>query len=222
MAARGRNGAARTNGEMSAQTKELLLTAAVKLFSSQGYQRTTLQDIAQEAGLTKGALYHHFRSKEQVLRRVHDDMIERVLAESRPVLDADLPPTEALRALIRVHLQVIETQGDAITVFLRERRGFGPENWAEIKLQRDEITDMFVHAIAEGQRRGEFALTSSPHLLAFAILGMICWATEWFRPGKVAAVDIADLYADMVLGGLVAGTLAPAPAGAAARESTPA
>jgi TetR/AcrR family transcriptional regulator, cholesterol catabolism regulator len=205
MATRG-NGTARTNDEMSSQTIALLLAAAVKLFSAQGYQSTSLQQIADEAGLTKGALYHHFRTKEDVLRRVHDDMIVEVIAASRPVMDAGLPADQALREMIRVHLRVIDTHGDAIGVFLRERRAFGPENWSEIKAKRDVIEDMFVQIITEGQRGGVFALDADPRLLAFGVLGMISWATEWFRPGKVPARKIADMYADMVLAGLVAGT----------------
>jgi AcrR family transcriptional regulator len=205
MASKG-NGTARTNDEMSSQTIALLLAAAVKLFSAQGYQQTSLQQIADEAGLTKGALYHHFRTKEHVLRRVHDDVIEDVIAASQPVIDAGLPADEALREMIRVHLRVIETRGDAIGVFLRERRAFGPENWREIKARRDVIEEMFVQIIADGQRSGVFALDADARLLAFGILGMISWATEWFRPGEVPAIKLAEMYADMVLAGLVAGT----------------
>jgi AcrR family transcriptional regulator len=219
MAARGRTAAARTNDAMSTQTKELLIAAAVKLFSAQGYKETSLQEIAEEAGLTKGALYHHFRSKEDVLRRVHDDMIEEVMAASRPVLEAGTSPTATLRELIRVHLRAIETRGDAITVFLRERRGFGPENWREIKAERDQIEAMFVDIITEGQRQGEFALDADPRILAFGMLGMICWATEWFRPGKLPAERVAETFADMVLSGLIAGA-APAPARPRGRRRT--
>lgn len=197
------DGSARTNEEMSARTRALLLAAAVKLISSQGYQQTSLQQIADEAGLTKGALYHHFRTKEEVLRRIHDDLITAVIAASRPVMDAGLGAREALREMIRVHLNVIETRGEAIGVFLRERRAFGPENWRAIKRQRDEIEDMFAQIIAEGQRSGDFALGGDARLLAYGVLGMINWATEWYRPGTVPSAEIADLYADMVLSGLV-------------------
>src|SRR5207249_173332 len=118
MDAPARRRSTRTNEEMSARTKAHLLAAAVRLFSAQGYEQTTLQQIAEEAGMTKGALYHHFQSKEDVLRHVHDEVIEEVIAASQPVIDADLPPAEALRELIVVHLREIETRGDAIRAFL--------------------------------------------------------------------------------------------------------
>jgi AcrR family transcriptional regulator len=192
---------------MSAHSQEMLLAAAVKLFSARGYDQTTLQDIAGEAGLTKGALYYHFKSKEEILRRVHDDMIEQIVADSRPVLHAGLSAAETLRGLIHVHLAAIETRGDAIKVFLRERRGFSAPNWQDIKEHRDEIERMFVDVIVAGQRDGEFALKSNPRILAFGVLGMICWATEWFQPNRLPAAAIADIFADMVLPGLVTGDI---------------
>jgi TetR/AcrR family transcriptional regulator, cholesterol catabolism regulator len=196
---------ARTNDEMSAQTQEGLLAAAVKLFSARGYGRTSLQDIAEEAGLTKGALYYHFKSKEDILRRVHDEMIEQIIADSREALDASSSAEEALRRLIHVHLGAIEARGDEIKVFLRERRSFGPANWREIRERRREIEHIFVNVIADGQRNGAFALTSDPRILAFGVLGMICWATEWFMPDRRPAAEIADIFADMVINGLVSG-----------------
>jgi AcrR family transcriptional regulator len=205
MATKARTRSARTNDEMSAQTQQLLLAAAVKLFSANGYEQTSLQEIAQEAGLTKGALYYHFKNKEDVLLRVHDDMIEQIIAESRPVLDAGLAPADALRELIHVHMRAIETRGDAIRVFLRERRGFSAANWRDIKERRDEIETMFVEVIAAGQRAGQFGLTADPRLLAFGVLGMICWATEWFRPNRRPAAEIAEIFADMALSGLSTG-----------------
>jgi AcrR family transcriptional regulator len=190
---------------MSAQTQQMLLAAAVRLFSANGYDQTSLQEIAEEAGLTKGALYYHFKSKEDVLRRVHDDMIEEIIADSRPVVEAGLTPAETLRELIHVHMRAIEMRGDSIRVFLRERRGFSAANWRDIKKHRDEIETMFVDVIAAGQRAGQFGLTSDPRLLAFGVLGMICWATEWFRPDRRPASEIADVFADMALCGLIAG-----------------
>ncbi len=192
---------------MSARSQEVLLASAVKLFSANGYQQTTLQDIAKDAGLTKGALYYHFKSKEDILRRVHDDMIEQIIADSQPVLAAGLSTAETLRSLIRVHLTAIETRGDAIRVFLHERRWFSEPNWQDIKEHRDEIERMFVDVITEGQRRGELALKSDPRILAFGVLGMICWSTEWFRPDRIPAVEIADIFADMVLPGLIDGEM---------------
>jgi TetR/AcrR family transcriptional regulator, cholesterol catabolism regulator len=219
MATDARRRSARTNDEMSAQTQEMLLAAAVKLFAANGYEQTSLHEIAHEAGLTKGALYYHFKSKEDVLRRVHDDMIERIIAESRSVLDAGLSPADTLRELIHVHMSAIETRGDAIRVFLRERRGLSAANWRDIKQRRGEIEPMFVDVIAAGQRAGQFGLTADSRLLAFGVLGMICWATEWFRPNRRPAVEIAEMFADMALSGLSIGGQPAAPAGSGASRN---
>lgn len=56
------------------QTVEKILDAAAALFAEKGYQSTTLQDIIDATGLSKGAVYHHFRSKEEIARKVGDRM----------------------------------------------------------------------------------------------------------------------------------------------------
>jgi AcrR family transcriptional regulator len=194
--------ATRTNEEMTAQTTALLLRSALRLFSAQGYAQTSIQEIAEAVGLTKGALYHHFRTKEEILRRLHDDMIDHGIAESRAVIAAGLAPPETLEGLIRAHVRMVETHQDAISVFLRERRLFEAQNWQAIKQKRDEIEDMFITVIAEGQRSGDFQMRASPRLIAYGILGMINWASEWYRPKRDDSAEIADVFSEMVLSGL--------------------
>lgn len=187
---------------MSATTQRLLLDSAVTLFSQKGYAETTLQEIAEGAGLTKGALYHHFSGKEDLLRRLHDEMIEHGIAESRAVLDAELPPEQALCALIRAHVRMVETHRGAIRVFLRERRAFGSENWETIRRQRDAIEQAFVGVVEAGQAAGCFRDDSPARLVAYGILGMINWASEWYRPSADDAGEIGDVFCSIALSGL--------------------
>ncbi len=194
----------RTKEEMSAQTRGVLLDSALSLFSAKGYAQTSIQDIVEAVGLTKGAMYHHFRTKEEILRRLHDDMIDHGIAESRAVMAADLSAPEALEGLIRAHVRMVETHRDAISVFLRERRLFGAENWQALKHKRDEIEDIFTAVIVEGQSSGEFQRGASPRLIAYGILGMINWASEWYRPERDDSAEIADVFSEMVLSGLTA------------------
>jgi AcrR family transcriptional regulator len=188
---------------MSATTQRALLDSALRLFSENGYAHTSLQEIAESAGLTKGALYHHFVSKEDVLRRLHDEMIEHGISESRAVLALDLPPDQALCALIRAHVRMVETHKAAIAVFLRERKAFGPLNRMEIKEQRDEIEQAFLGVVERGQATGCFRTDASPRLVVYAILGMINWASEWYQPAAHDAGEISEVFCALTLSGLV-------------------
>src|SRR5882672_8550319 len=89
------------NDEMSARTKRLLVDAAIKLFSAVGYAETSLQELVTEAGLTKGAFYHHYRSKEEILLEIHDNFIDEQIERARAAVGQGGTPADSLRALIR-------------------------------------------------------------------------------------------------------------------------
>ena len=194
-----------TNDEMSARTKAELLQAAVRLFSARGYAQTTLQQVVDAAGLSKGAFYHHFRNKEEILRLINDETLAYLLAASQAVVDAGDPPVETMRKLIRVQMTAVETRQDAVALMIRELHSFGPENWAAVKADRDRLEGLFVSLIEAGRRAGDFRPDGDARLIAFGILGMFHWAYEWYKPGRVSAGEIANLYADMVLSGLESG-----------------
>lgn len=70
------------------QTVEKILDAAAALFAEKGYQSTTLQDIIDATGLSKGAVYHHFRSKEEIARKVGDRMGDEMWEPLRRIREA--------------------------------------------------------------------------------------------------------------------------------------
>ena len=77
------------------QTVEKILDAAAALFAEKGYQSTTLQDIIDATGLSKGAVYHHFRSKEEIARKVGDRMGDEMWEPLRPGSSGPDRPAEA-------------------------------------------------------------------------------------------------------------------------------
>jgi AcrR family transcriptional regulator len=190
---------------MSARTTKALLDAAVKLFAAQGYGMTSMQQLTDEAGVTKGALYHHFSGKEDLLRRIHDEITTGVLTVLRPVLEAGGPPVPTLKALIRAHVGAMHSMGDAIGVVARERRAFGPENWQAIRAQRKAVERPYVDTIEAGQRDGVFRTDVDARVMAYGVLGMLGSIAEWYRPnGEVPIQDIARMYGETVVAGLLA------------------
>jgi AcrR family transcriptional regulator len=189
------------NDEMSARTKRQLVDAAVKLFSANGYAATSLQELVSEAGLTKGAFYHHYRSKEEILRQIHDNFIDEQIERAEAAVREGSSPTESLRALIRSEMRAISEHQDAVTVFLRERQAFSPETWKEVRRKRDHLEQVFLDLVRDGIAAGEFR-DGDPQLITYGILGMAHWAHEWYRPRLGPTDKIADTFADMILSGL--------------------
>src|ERR1700735_2649482 len=175
---------ARDTGVDSRQ--EILRTAA-RLFQQRGYDATSLNDGATALKLSKGGLYHHFQRKDEILFEIMNHAMEitqeRVLNPVRGIAD----PEERLRALIRLHIEVVLSPRDReITVMLHENHPLPPALRRRINGRKKEYIHFLESLIADVQvnaQRGRSAKCAvSPRAAAFALLGMINWIYQWYKP----------------------------------------
>lgn len=82
------------------EKSEAILSAALTLFGHYGYRRTSIDDIAQEAGIAKGTVYLYFKSKEEIFRALSQQLLDRVLSAAEDAANAQVPIEPRLRALI--------------------------------------------------------------------------------------------------------------------------
>ncbi len=209
MAARTRN-ASRSKSRRGSQqrdpdgTRQALLGSALALFERLGYDATSVQQIVDDANRTKGAFYHHWESKEALLRDLHDEFIDVQLARAREVIDRDLPPDEMLRVLVtEVLMEPLSAYKAEITVFLHEHRFLSDAAFAEIKLKRDEFQNIVVGVIKRGMDTGVFKKVGTPQLVAFGVIGMCAWSYTWLETkGKLSPREIGETYGDILVKGL--------------------
>ncbi len=201
--------AARTDGRRVRDpegARRALLESAVRLFEQNGYAATSVQSIVEGAELTKGAFYHHFDSKEDLLRRVHDEFINYQLGRARNVLaDTGQSTAETLRRLIaEALLEPMSLYKSEITVFLQERRFLSGAVFSEIQHKRDEFEQYFVDVIERGMNEGVFRKLAPARLVAFGIIGMGAWTHVWLDlDGPVSPREIGNIYAEILLKGLL-------------------
>jgi AcrR family transcriptional regulator len=191
--------------------QEILRTAA-RLFQQRGYDATSMNDIAAALKLSKGGLYHHFQSKDEILFEIMNHAMqiteERVLKPVRGIAKAD----ERLRALIRLHIEVVLSPADReITVMLHENHPLPPALRKRINQRKKEYVHFVEGLIAEVQKEmmKERHLSPgsqsavSPRAAAFALLGMINWIYQWYKPeGTLQAQDLIRQFTDLLLGGI--------------------
>lgn len=186
-----------------AETRKALLTAALELFDVRGYHATSVEDIVAAAGVTKGALYHHFEGKEEILLQIQDDYISDRLRNAEEILDACQRATERLRRLIHESLLAVDQYRGHVTVFLQERRFLSGPKFAQIKAKRDKLDAIYESVIRQGVAEGEFRPELQPRIASFAILGTLAWAYNWYRPNGLLSVDeVADQLALLILEGI--------------------
>ncbi|HYC80920.1 MAG TPA: TetR/AcrR family transcriptional regulator [Solirubrobacterales bacterium] len=124
----------RTQAERSEATRGALMTAARRLFAAHGYDEVSAEEIVRAAGVTRGALYHHFGGKPKLLDAVYDQL-EREVTEriARVVLGSELEsPLEAMRAGIGAFLEEC-AQPEVRQIALTDAPAvLGWERWREI------------------------------------------------------------------------------------------
>jgi AcrR family transcriptional regulator len=161
--------------------RDRVLEIAVQLFNEQGYDATSVADLAARLGLTKSALYHHFASKEQLLSVALDQALsslEAVLDDPRAQEGAAL---DRLRHVIRSAADVLVAQLPSVTLLLRVRGNSPVEQSA---LERRRLFDQRVtRLVAEAQREGDVRADVDAAVVARLIFGMINSVVEWYRPG---------------------------------------
>ena len=196
---------------------EVIATAA-RLFAARGYQATSMHDLTEATGLAAGGLYHYIGSKEQLLFRICDELVEPLLEQARGIVAREAPAAEHLHELLRAWLEHIAAHRDHMLVFAQERHVIEREpQWREVRRQRDAFEQILDDVLARGERDGTMAFADRG-LTLLALLGMVNHTATWMRPrGRLSAEQIADGYCELILrAGATADGLAAAD-GAAAR-----
>lgn len=180
-----------------------IVAAAVELFAAQGFDATSVNEIAMRAGVAKGGLYHHFGSKDELLFEVYRELIDRQLAGMRSIQASGLPAAEALHALI---VDLVETTTDKVAeakVFSREGHRLTDANQRRVRRARRAMHDAVLELVRDAQARGEFEAVSSPEMVTFTLFGVINELPVWYQPGgKKRPADIAEELSRLLLAAL--------------------
>ena len=186
-------------------TRAGLLAVSLELFSERGFHATTVAAIAQRAQVTKGAFYHHFESKEDVLRQIHAEYASQMAAGARQVFEEDIPPIEKLRAIIERAVILLGRHRKHVAVFYQEYRFLSGEPYAAIRAMHDEEESILLAVIAAAQTAGELRPDVSPKLLMFSISGVTAWIYQWYsEEGPMPLEDIARQLSSYIVDGVAA------------------
>jgi AcrR family transcriptional regulator len=186
---------------MSERTVQVLVRAA-ELIHSKGFDATTVNDICEATGLTKGGLYHYIQGKRDLLyqiMRLAMASIETNVAEVKEISD----PEEQLRAVVRAHISGIARGHGVLTALAEEVEALEPEHRGEILKLKRQYFD-FVRGILERmQNRGRLA-DANLSVATFNLLGAVLFFARWYRDGGgMSPAEVADAIVDQTLYGLV-------------------
>ncbi len=186
----------------------MILDAAVRTFAEKGYHATRVGDIAEEAKVAYGLVYHYFESKEDVLETIFRETWTELLAAIRDVEEADVPAAEQLRQITAILLRSWRRQPDLVRVLVREvARSPG------VQQRVDEIGEVFAaleRVIARGQAAGEFRDDLDPRLASWIVYGAIEEILTGWVLGQLPDGDEEVARAERTVVTLVVSGLSPA------------
>lgn len=195
------------------------MRVAVDLFNRQGYDATSVGDVARELGLTKSAIYHHVPSKEHLLQSAVDEALDALTAALDAVSATDgLDAEQRLRAAVRSSVTVLVDHLPAVTLLLRVH-GNTPVEKAALARRRgidERLADMVREAVDEGVLRDDV----DPLVISRLLFGMVNSLVEWVRPG-VEAAPLTDAVVALAFDGLTHGAHSPGQAGSGSGRGTP-
>lgn len=188
----------RVNG-MDDSPRGKLLSAAAHLFREKGYERTTVRDIAQLTGILSGSLFHHFRSKEEILKAVMIEVIRFNTDRLRRALEGREGARERLRALVECELQsIVGDTREAMAVLVYSWNALAPENQREVLALRAVYEDTWLQVLGEAAREG--LIDTEPFVLRRLLTGAISWSGTWYDPkGPVTLPQLADTVLRMAI-----------------------
>jgi TetR/AcrR family transcriptional regulator, cholesterol catabolism regulator len=170
-----------------------ILRAAARVFRRRGVAAAGMREIAEQAGLSPGNLYHYFSGKDEILLFCQERTLERMHAALRA---AKGTPAERLREVLRAHVHCMLDELEGATAHL-DVEALPAKLRAKMIEQRDAYERAVRAIVARLAPRGDAALVTR------AMLGAVNWTARWYRPdGPQTPDEIADTLSDYLVKGL--------------------
>ncbi|WP_433375103.1 TetR/AcrR family transcriptional regulator [Streptosporangium sp. CA-115845] len=193
----------------ASERRDHLVKLAAELFARKGFQATTVREIAEEAGILSGSLYHHFDSKETIVDEVLTTFLDDLVGRYRVALEQDGDSRTILSEMVRIGFSTLEPHRAAITVMQNDwnyLRSLPGDRFDYLVKAEDEVERMWVGQIKLGQAAGLFRADVDPKLTYRMIRDTIWVAVRWFRPGgRLNTAGLAEHYITVLFDGLATG-----------------
>ena len=182
-----------------------ILDAAVRVFARHGYHGARVGDIATEAGVAHGLLYHYFSSKDEVLETVFRDNFGELLERFRAVESSDEPAPAKLAGIAKILLRTWRNDPDLVTVMVRD-----VARSARLQVQVAEVREAFAivqRVVEQGQADGTFRKDLDARLASWIVYGgleevLTGWVLGQLPDGDEEVARAERTAIELALGGL--------------------
>ena len=193
--------------EYATKLREIVASAA-KLFNEKGYNYTTLADIGTSVGLDRATLYYYIGSKEELLRKLIEGVLDSNIAEAERIAEQKkIKPREKIRNIVELLMKSYDDNYPQMYVYIREQMhqvATAPGSWAkDIQQKTRRFEAITLEIIQQGIKDGEFRDDIGVRLLANSLFGMLNWTHRWYHPGgELSAHTIAEGFCQIFFDGI--------------------
>lgn len=177
-----------------------LLRGAAYLFHKQGFDKTTVRELAHFIGIRSGSLFHHFKSKDDILEAVMEQAIIYNLTQMHRAVESSEQPIEQLRALIKAEINSISGDtGTAMAVVVHEWNRLATSRQDYLLSLRTEYEQIWLNVFDQLKAQGK--IKHDPFLWRRLLGGSISWMATWYQPeGTIKPDEMTEILLDMALG----------------------
>ncbi|MDI9320263.1 MAG: TetR/AcrR family transcriptional regulator [Phycisphaerales bacterium] len=184
--------------------RELIISEASKLFREKGFGGSSMRDLAEKVGIEAASMYHHIRSKDEILEEICFEMAHRYEAQLSETEVQDISYPEKIEALIAFHVQLIIDNANAVSVVNNDWKYLSKERMIAFKSIRNDYEKRFAAIISKGIEAGAFKKVNISIAL-FTILSSLRWVELWYKPTRgVTKEDLAKDISAILMNGVKA------------------
>ncbi|CDQ47096.1 TetR/AcrR family transcriptional regulator [Mycolicibacterium neoaurum] len=187
-----------------ASRRDELLQLAATMFAERGLKATTVRDIADSAGILSGSLYHHFKSKEQMVEEVLRDFLDWLFERYQQVLATESTPLDRLKGLFMASFEAIEHRHAQVVIYQDEAKRLSAlDQFGFVDERNREQRKMWVDLLHDGVADGSFRPDLDVDLIYRFIRDTTWVSVRWYQPGgPLTAEEVGRQYLAIVLGGI--------------------
>lgn len=184
--------------------REEILTKAADVFEKKGYAQTTILDVAQALDLSRSALYHYFKSKDEILEALVLEHTEHAAEEMElRLVGKNGSPTKQLHELLSGSINGRMTRGARLRVLDQLAAEMPADIRQKFDHGRRRVLDLYVRLIQNGIDAGELRAIDA-RTAALAILGIASWTSWWYSPtGRKSPEELAEVLIDIAFHGIM-------------------
>ena len=188
--------------------RDELLRLAATMFADRGLRATTVRDIADSAGILSGSLYHHFKSKEQMVEEVLRDFLDWLFTRYDEIVAGAADPLERVSGLFMVSFEAIEHRHAQVVIYQDEAKRLNALPQFDFLNERNrEQRKMWVEVLKQGVADGSFRPDLDVDLVYRFIRDTTWVSVRWYQPGgPLTAEQVGQQYLAIVLGGITEGS----------------